>query len=451
MIDGMLDHLEHALSPYSPSAISRSIHFFMEWVDEIHHPKEEEVLFCELIARARSVSLGPVQAMRRDHAVGRAYLAKAQRILAEGEGPRAQQLLTRYVRAFISLAREHMAIEDRALFTLCEQLIPPSMDENLLARFDAVTDGRLDPDVVRMFERIAANPHDTMVIDRRTKGAQTTTDSLDAKTLSREEEDTDDYTFASAKKSLVLYDDGLHKVIRLHDFGHGLAVQANQFLIVHDGQGVLLDPGGPKVYPNLFAETMMEVGDSGLRYLFLSHQDPDICTSLNAWLMDTGADVLVSQLWTRFLPHFGIDRLLEDRLKPIPDEGMDIDLGGARLSILPAHFLHSCGNFQLYDPVSRILFTGDLGASIGVEAPYVEDFDAHVGRMEGFHRRYMACNQALVLWANMVDRLPVQTIAPQHGPILRGETIVRRFLEWCRTLECGVDLLAAAYEAALPG
>ena len=29
---------------------------------------------------------------------------------------------------------------------------------------------------------------------------------------------------------------------------------------------------------------------------------------------------------------------------------------------LPAHFLHSVGNFHIYDPIAKILYTGDLGA-----------------------------------------------------------------------------------------
>lgn len=47
----------------------------------------------------------------------------------------------------------------------------------------------------------------------------------------------------------VLYDDGVHKNILLEDFNAGdLAVQANQHLIIHDRVGMLLDPGGHKVY-----------------------------------------------------------------------------------------------------------------------------------------------------------------------------------------------------------
>ena len=43
--------------------------------------------------------------------------------------------------------------------------------------------------------------------------------------------------------SLVLFDDGKHKNVLLEEFSPGGAVQANQHLIIHDGQGMILDPG----------------------------------------------------------------------------------------------------------------------------------------------------------------------------------------------------------------
>ena len=162
--------------------------------------------------------------------------------------------------------------------------------------------------------------------------------------------------------------------------------------------------------------------------------------------MTTDADAYASELWVRFIPHFGIDRLVQGRLHGIPDEGGVLDLGGCPLVVLPAHFLHSCGNLHLYDPVARILYSGDLGASMGETEREVADrdaFAAHVPHMEGFHRRYMASNQALRAWARMVRELDVETIAPQHGAMLRGREVVEAFLGWCEGLACGIDLLLA--------
>jgi flavorubredoxin len=233
-----------------------------------------------------------------------------------------------------------------------------------------------------------------------------------------------------------------HRNILLPDFEAGnFAVQSNQHVIVHRAKAMILDPGGHKIYGKVLSETLAVVGRAKLTHLFLSHQDPDIVAAVNGWLLSTDADAYISGLWQRFVPHFGLDRLVEHRLKSIPDEGMVFDLDGARLLALPAHFLHSEGNFQLYDPASKILYSGDLGASIGAPYVAVPDFDAHLRYIEGFHRRYMTSKRVMRAWAEMARTLDIETIAPQHGAYFKGRELVGRFIDWCADLECGIDLI----------
>jgi flavorubredoxin len=247
--------------------------------------------------------------------------------------------------------------------------------------------------------------------------------------------------------STVLYDDGKHRNVLLEDLDtSGLAVQANQHVIIHGDAGMILDPGGHKVYSRVLSETFETLGKAKLHYIFLSHQDPDVVAAVNGWLMTTDADAYVSQLWVRFVPHFGLDHQVAHRLKPIPDEGIVLDLGSVRLLLIPAHFLHSEGNFQVYDPVSKILYSGDLGASLGANYVRVVDFDAHLRYMEGFHRRYMVSNRVMKAWAEMVRPLDIEIIAPQHGAYFQGKDMVERFIAWCAGLQCGVDLITPMYK-----
>ena len=240
--------------------------------------------------------------------------------------------------------------------------------------------------------------------------------------------------------SMELFAHNGHRNIMLEDFGHGLAVQANAHMVVHGNEAILLDPGGHKVYSKLRSEVASVLrGTAQLTDLFISHQDPDICAALNGWLMTTDAKAHVPTMWVRFITHFGVDSLVQDRIDEIPDEGRWIELGGAPLCILPAHYLHSCGNFNIWDPTSKILYSGDLGASLGMDYDLVEDFEAHVKYMEGFHRRYMASTAPLRAWTKMVRTLGVETIAPQHGALFKGPELSNRFLDWLDTLEVGAD------------
>jgi len=243
---------------------------------------------------------------------------------------------------------------------------------------------------------------------------------------------------------LTLYGSAGHTNVCFNDLTSGYMVQANQHLIVHQGIGLVLDPGGHKVFPKLLAQISTSMSINELKHVFFSHQDPDILAAANGWLMTTDARAYLSSLWMRFIPHFGVDEMVLERITPIPDEGLIIDVGGCPIKAIPAHFLHSPGNFQIYDPVAKILYTGDLGASLGQPYAETEDLPGHVQYMEGFHRRYISSSRALKAWVRTVRKLEIQTIAPQHGAILRTPA-VGPFIDWLDGLSCGVDLLGDEY------
>ena len=114
---------------------------------------------------------------------------------------------------------------------------------------------------------------------------------------------------------------------------------------------------------------------------------------------------------------------------------------------LPAHFLHSVGNFHFYDPVSKILFSGDVGASLVDSEPErpVQDFERHIQKMLGFHQRYMVSNKVCRLWVNMVRGLDIEMILPQHGRPFQGREMITKFLNWFENLECGIDRVSQQY------
>ncbi|PKO54266.1 MAG: MBL fold metallo-hydrolase [Betaproteobacteria bacterium HGW-Betaproteobacteria-2] len=244
-----------------------------------------------------------------------------------------------------------------------------------------------------------------------------------------------------------LFNNGHHVCIRfsdLTDSSTSQAVQSNQFLIVTDGHGALIDPGGNMTYNGLMMAMGKYFNFRKLQYILASHQDPDIVASINKWLLGTECTLLAPAIWERFIPHFCGVGNTEDRIIGIPDKGMNIELGNTTIKALPAHFLHSEGNFQFYDVTSKILFSGDLGASLvsgELASQPVTDFEMHLPAMLPFHRRYMTSNKACRLWANMVRGLDIESIVPQHGRAFVGKAMVKRFIDWVENLECGIDLM----------
>ncbi len=247
--------------------------------------------------------------------------------------------------------------------------------------------------------------------------------------------------------SLVLFENEDHKNILIDFEEEGLAVQANQHVIIHKKSGMVLDPGGHKIFAKLLGElnSLLPPGGS-LTRIFLSHQDPDIVAATNGWLMTTEAEAYLSKIWIRFVAHFGVDKFVEARLNPIPDEGMWLSMEDAKFAVIPAHFLHSSGNFQLYDPISKILYSGDLGASLEVDYVEVTDFESHIQFMNPFHTRYVPTGAAMKAWAKLARTLDIEMIAPQHGALFRGKEMVSRFIDWAENLDCGIDIMTDLYK-----
>jgi flavorubredoxin len=249
----------------------------------------------------------------------------------------------------------------------------------------------------------------------------------------------------SEMRNVELFCHDSHRFVLLNESSPGEeeGVRSNQYLIAHGGHGVLLDPGGLGVMPHVLAELLRHTQLDDVVAVFLSHQDPDIVGGLVSWVaLTTRAKFYISTLWVRFLPHFGL--VDGGRFIGVPDEGMACEpAAGIPLRLIPAHFLHSEGNFTIFDPVAHILFSADIGAAMmpdNFDEPFVDDFAAHLPFIEGFHRRYMTSNRAIRCWLANLDGLEIDMIAPQHGPVYRGHA-VGQLLEWLRDLVCGVDLL----------
>lgn len=218
-------------------------------------------------------------------------------------------------------------------------------------------------------------------------------------------------------------------------------VPSNQYAIIDGGEAMLLDPGGYHSFERVFTNVTKLVMPDKITRALLSHQDPDVVASIVSWLdVQPRLKIYMSELWERFLPHFALPVAVD--VAPIPDEGMTITLpSGARVRFIPAHGLHSPGNFMVYDERTRILFSGDLGAALvpaGEWQLFVGDFAKHVTYMDGFHRRYMASTKALRAFLKRVEGLPIDMVCPQHGSIFRGADVLR-FFTWLSKLEVGFD------------
>jgi len=216
-------------------------------------------------------------------------------------------------------------------------------------------------------------------------------------------------------------------------------IDTNQYMIVAGGKALLLDPGGIELFAPMLAAVLREVPLEAIEDLFASHQDPDIISSLGLWDQALPhARLHAPWLWEGFIRHFGMNHIT---YRALPDQGGTIRVGGVEVIAVPAHYLHSSGNFHIYDPHAKILMSGDVGAALEpVDAPlFVEDFAEHVEKMKMFHQRWMPSNLAKQDWINRVRELDIEMMAPQHGRVFKGDD-VKRFLDWFEALDVGIAI-----------
>ncbi|MFL0798104.1 MAG: MBL fold metallo-hydrolase [Cellvibrionaceae bacterium] len=219
-------------------------------------------------------------------------------------------------------------------------------------------------------------------------------------------------------------------------------IDTNQYMITTSNRALLMDPGGIELFPPMLAAVLHHVPVENITDLFASHQDPDIISSLGLWDQALPDATLHSPwLWEGFIRHFGMNNI---EYRAIPDEGGTINLGEIELQLIPAHYLHSSGNFHVYDPVNKILMSGDVGAALeAVDAPlFVDNFSEHTQKMKMFHQRWMPSNAAKNDWIKRVRRLDIEIMAPQHGRLFQGDD-VKRFLDWFEELHVGVAIDSA--------
>ncbi len=243
-------------------------------------------------------------------------------------------------------------------------------------------------------------------------------------------------------RAVALYQDSQHQIYWVGVHTGGEEIECNAYLLVDGGEGYLIEAGGYDRFTPVLDKVNEVCSASAITHLLFSHQDPDVCASLPSWMeFNKDLKVIVPALWIRFLPHYMAYNV---SYLAVADEGATLNLrSGGALRCISAPYLHSPGNMVLFDTVSGFLFSGDIGAAVYKDDRprlVIDDWEAHVKAMQGFHQRYLGSNRAVAGFLEKLTGLSIQAIVPQHGAIFRGEE-VGRYLHWLSQLPVGVDYL----------
>jgi CheY-like chemotaxis protein/glyoxylase-like metal-dependent hydrolase (beta-lactamase superfamily II) len=225
-------------------------------------------------------------------------------------------------------------------------------------------------------------------------------------------------------------------------------LQCNVYLRVFRGAGatvrLLVDPGSPVDLPVISRKVAEVIGGLGEVDMFsVNHQDPDVvANSVYVQRMNPRAQCIASEDTWRLIAHYELDPARVSLVEAMPGGRLALPTGHA-LEFVPTPYCHFRGAVALYDPASRVLFTGDLFG--GLSPPNHDTLYADAATWEGvraFHQIYMPTRKMLRRAVRAIRELRPrpEIVAPQHGDILRG-ALIDELLERVADLPVGADLL----------
>ena len=216
--------------------------------------------------------------------------------------------------------------------------------------------------------------------------------------------------------------------------------QCHAYLLEQGEQSVLIDPGSMRTFEHTLRKIREVVPFDHIRTIIAQHQDPDVVACLPALA------AMIRRTDARLVTHWRSDMLLKHYDDGLPrhlvdQEGWRLQLEDRCLEFVFTPYAHFAGAFCSFDPVSRVMFSSDIFGALDEDFQlFAQDAD-HFERMRPFHEHYMPSREILDFALTAIARCPFDTIAPQHGSILR-DPLAHELLERLRHLDCGLYLLA---------
>lgn len=217
--------------------------------------------------------------------------------------------------------------------------------------------------------------------------------------------------------------------------------RANTFYVVCAGdEAVLVDPGGTGDFASLLDAVTEKIDLQKIVGIVLTQAGAHTCGSVGLWGEVLGFDtpVYAAEVIASELSH--IDSELN--VHAIPEKGGEVPLSnGNELELIAAPYLPTAASLSLYDPVTRVLYTSDIGTAEGNwvedDTPFCEKFSLVGHAMNAFHQSWFASGTARDDWMSRIEPLAIDIIAPRSGPCFRDKNI-EHFMNWLASMDIGV-------------
>lgn len=227
-------------------------------------------------------------------------------------------------------------------------------------------------------------------------------------------------------------------------------LKRNVYLRVFNDNGktinLLIDPGPPTDFETVSKKASQIIDTlADVHFAYANHQDPDVIGNAPQLLkLNPKLLFLMTEDTWRLAQYYGIPKANCMTVERFADLKTVLATGHT-LHFIPSPFCHFRGACMLYDPETRILFSGDLFG--GIASSELMATGANWAGIRAFHELYMPSNEALRHAVKRIRKIdpPPLMIAPQHGGILSG-VLVEQFLQKMSELMVGLDIISSLNE-----
>ncbi len=238
-------------------------------------------------------------------------------------------------------------------------------------------------------------------------------------------------------------------------------LHCNPYLIIEGDEAVLIDGGNR----DDFSTVMLKILRTGLKpsqitRLIYQHYDPDLCGSLpqlETIINNDGLKIISHTENNVFINYYS------SKTEKLDFRDLDnhYDFAtGRRLDFYATPYAHQPGSFVTYDRKTKTLFSSDIFGSFDNQWTLMLELDKacrecrdlkncksslQVCPLEGvvnFHKKIMPSNRALEYTLDIIEKLEINKIAPQHGSIISSKEDIDGIIRHLRQIKnVGIDYI----------
>ncbi len=212
--------------------------------------------------------------------------------------------------------------------------------------------------------------------------------------------------------------DGLYSV----GSGEGLS---NTYLMIDDGEGILIDPGSALDFERVFREVVSILPLEKIKHVIVHHQGPNCCASLPLFEQKgLQAKIVTHGITADALQHYGVT----SPFYIVNEEGFKLTLSSGRdLLFLTLPSVHMAGSMLTYDRGSKTLFSSNLFA------PFINS-QSGLQPEEGILEQYPPSEMIGPVIEKLL-RLDIARIVPQKGGVVDQD--VKMYIQEMRDWDYG--------------